>query len=157
MCHRIHLKWVMVGIWHFKSFPEKHLASEGAKKWGLEMITFQENLGLLMCGQGVRLLLARKKVEDANTILVAQKIKETWDLITKETSHAAFLSLKRENSISKLIYTSWNCPNLNFCAKSCQSRYLFWLVYYLNFWKLIKTNNVIGKIWRKNSNWGNSN
>ena len=36
-------------------------------------------------------------------------------------------------------------------------RYLFWLVYYLNFWKLIKTNNVIGKIWHKNWNWGNSN
>ena len=31
-----------------------------------------------------------KKVEDANTILVAQKIKETWDLIAKETTHAAF-------------------------------------------------------------------
>ena len=65
--------------------------------------------------------------------------------------------LKRENSLSKLIYTSWNCPNLNFCAKSCQSRYLFWLVFKNLGNKLIKTNNVIGKIWCKNSNWGNSN
>ena len=106
-----------------QKFPEDTWAeAKRAKKWALEMITFQENLGLLMCGQGVRLLLARKKVEDTNTILVAQKIKETWDLITKETSHAAFLSyihtyilrkeklckqvlLKRENSLSKLIYT----------------------------------------------------
>ena len=45
-----------------------------------------------------RFLLARKKVEDANTILVAQKIKETWDLIAKETSHAAFFYIfKKEN------------------------------------------------------------
>ena len=35
------------------------------------------------------------------------------------------LFLKRENSISMLIYTSWNCPNLNFGAKPCKSLYLF--------------------------------
>ena len=40
-------------------------------------------------------------------------------------------SLYVENSKEKTVfqssytYTSWNCPNLNFCAKSCQSRYLF--------------------------------
>ena len=61
--------------------------------------------------------------------------------------------LKMSQPLIKHIRTNF----LNFGAKSCQSRYLFWLVYYLIFWKLIKTNNMIGKIWRKNSNWGNSN
>ena len=41
---------------------------------------------------------------------------------------------------------------LNFGTKSCQSRYLFWLVsknVSKIFFKLIKTNNGIGEIWRQ--------
>ena len=40
---------------------------------------------------------------------------------------------------------------LNFAAKSCQSQYLFWLVpknLSKIFLKLIKTNKVIGEMWR---------
>ena len=44
--------------------------------------------------------------------------------------------------------------NLNFGTKSCKSRCLFWLIsknLSKIFLKLIKTNNVIGEIWRQNS------
>ena len=51
-------------------------------------------------------------------------------------------------------FTEFKNVSPNFAGKSCHSRYLFWLVFKKLskiFLKLIKTNNMIGEIWRKNS------
>ena len=74
---------------------------------------------------------------------------------TNFLNHSPIMSLFEKISQPLINHISTNFFNFN--AKYCQSSYLFWLPKYLVsknlskiFFKLIKTNNLIGEIWRQN-------
>ena len=86
--------------------------------------------------------------------LVDMVIERLFSLYDSKKTFAAYRKILIKTCVSHLCINHISANFFNFGAKSCQSRYLFWLVsknLLKIFLKLIKTNNVIGEIWRQNS------